>query len=78
MICFSSSNASLERAFNLTTFLTEQRLTTSHDTLNAILNIKINDKVFTESEKNEILVAVVKSFMEKRRKAVFQENTTVS
>ena len=58
--------------------LMDQRLTTTHDTLNAILNIKINDKVFTESEKNEILVAVVKRFMEKRRKAVFQENTTVS
>ena len=58
--------------------LTDQRLTTSHDTFNVILNIKTNDKVFTESEKNEILVAVVKSFMEKCRKAVFQENTTVS
>ena len=68
MMCFSSSNSSVERAFNLLTMLlTDQRLTTSHNTLNAILNIKINDKVFTESEKNEILVAAVKSFMEKRR-----------
>ena len=58
--------------------LTDQRLTTSHRTLNAILNIKINDKVFTESEKNKIIVAAVKSFMEKRREAVFEENTTVT
>ena len=57
--------------------LTDQRLTTSHNTLNAILNIKINDKVLTESKKNEILVAAVKSFTEKCRKAVFEENTTV-
>ena len=56
----------------------DQRLTTTHDTLNAILNIKINDKVFTESEKNEILVAVVKSFKEKHKETVFEENTTVS
>ena len=58
--------------------LTDQRITTSHGTLNAILNIKINDKVFTESEKNEILFAAVKSFMEKCKEAVFEENTTVS
>ena len=58
--------------------LTDQRLTTSHDTLNAILNIKINDKVFTESEKNEILLAAVKSFMEKCSEVVFEKNTTVS
>ena len=58
--------------------LVDQRLTISHDTLNAILNIKINDKVFTESEKNEILLAAVKSFMEKRMEVVFEENTTVS
>ena len=58
--------------------LTDQRLTTSHSTLNAILNIKINDKVFTESEKNKIIVAAVKSFMEKWREAVFEENTTVT
>ena len=69
MMCFSSSNASVERSFNLLTMLpTDQRLTTRHGTLNAILNIKINDKVFTESEKNEIVVAVVKSFMKKRRR----------
>ena len=79
MMYFSSSNASVERAFNLlTVLLMDQRLTTSHDTLNPILNIKINDKVFTESEKNEILVADVKRFMEKCREAVFEENTTVS
>ena len=58
--------------------LTDQKLTTSHDTLNVILNIKINDKVFSESEENEILIAAVKSFMEKCREAAFEENTTVS
>ena len=60
MMCFSSSSASVERAFNLLTMpLTDQA--TSHDTLSAILSIKINDKVFTESEKNEIVVAAVKA-----------------
>ena len=76
MMCFSGSNASVERAFNLLTMLlTDQRLTNSHEILIAILNIKINNKVFTE---NEILVAAVKSFTEKHREAVFEENTTVS
>ena len=76
MMCFSGSNASVERAFNLLTMLlTDQRLTNSHEILIAILNIKINNKVFTE---NEILVAAVKSFMEKHREAVFEENKTVS
>ena len=75
IMCFSSSNSSVGKAFNLLTMLlTDQRLTNRHDTLNAILNIKINDKVFTESEKNEILVAVVKSFMEEHKKAVFEAN----
>ena len=75
IMCFSSSNSSVGKAFNLLTMLlTDQRLTNRHDTINVILNIKINDKVFTESEKNEILVAVVKSFMEKRKKAVFEAN----
>ena len=41
----------------------DQRLTTSLDTLNGISNVQINEKVFTESEKNEILVAAVKCFM---------------
>ena len=35
-------------------------------------------KTFTETEKNEILVAAVKSIMKKRRETVFVENTTVS
>ena len=79
MMCFSISDALVERVFNLLTMiLTDQRLTTSHDTINTILNIKINDKILTESEKNEILVAAVKSFMEKRWEAVFEENTTLS
>ena len=79
MMYFSGSNASVERAFNLLTMLlTDKRLTNSHNILIAILNIKINNKVFTENEKNEILVAAVKSFMEKHREAVFEENTTVS
>ena len=51
---------------------------TSHDTLNEILNIKINDKVFTNIENNEILVAAVKSIVEKCRETVFEENITVS
>ena len=72
-MCFSSSNSSVERASNLLTMLlTDQRLTTSHDTLNTVLNIKIDNKIFTESEKNKILVAAVKSFMEKLREAVLR------
>ena len=35
-------------------------------------------KYLLESEKNEILVAAAKSFLETRREAVFEENTTVS
>ena len=52
MMCFSSSNDQYKELYLLTMVLMDQRLTTTHDTLNAILNIKINDKVFTESEKN--------------------------
>ena len=79
MMCFSSSNSSPERTFNLLTMvLIDQRLTTSHHTQCNFKYIKINDNLFTESEKNEILVAAVKSFMEKCREAVFEENTIVS
>ena len=46
MMWFSSSDDSVERAFNLLTMLLMDQ---SHNTLNAILNIKINDEVFTES-----------------------------
>ena len=35
-------------------------------------------KYLLESEKNEILVAAAKSFLETQREAVFEENTTVS
>ena len=35
-------------------------------------------KYLLESEKNEILGSAIKSFMEKCREAVFEENTTVS
>ena len=58
--------------------LMDQRLTTSHNILSAILNIKINDEVFIESEKNEILVAAVESFIEKNKETVSDESTTVS
>ena len=75
MMCLSCSNSSVERAFNLLTMLlSDQRLNTSHDTINAILNININDKVFSEGEKNEILKEAVESFMEKRRTAVFEDS----
>ena len=41
MMCFSSSNSSVERPFNLLTMLLmDQRLTTCHNMLSAILNIK--------------------------------------
>ena len=52
IMCFSSSNSSVGKAFNLLTMLlTDQRLTNRHDTLNAILNIKINDKVLLKMKR---------------------------
>ena len=78
MICFSSSNSSVERAFNLLTMLLmNQRLTSSQNTLYVIFNIKINGKVFTEREKNEIVATALNCFLEKRKDAVFEENTPV-
>ena len=78
MICFSSSNSSVERAFNLLTMLLmNQRLTSSQNTLYVIFNIKINGKVFTEREKNEIVATALNCFLEKCKDAVFEENTPV-
>ena len=34
--------------------------------------------IYTESEKNKILIAAVKSFVEKHREAVFEEDITIS
>ena len=70
-ICFSigSSNAATERAFNLLTLLLSDRKTKMQDQTTPMLStICINENLWDEGEKSEIINAAVNIHLEKRWK----------
>ena len=75
-ICFSirSSNAATERAFNLLTLLLSDRKTKMQDQTTPMLStICINENLWDEGEKSEIINAAVNIHLEKRWKKMDQE-----
>ena len=64
MICLSSSNSSVERAFSiLTMMLSDRRLKTSHEVLQMRLTIHINDRNWSQQEREAILQRALKIYM---------------
>ena len=72
VLCLGVSNSIVESGFShLTHMLTDRRLSLKHKTMENLLLIKINDFVWSEGEKDEILEKALDTYMTgKRRKRV--------
>ena len=69
LITIAGSNSAVERAFSvLTLLLNDRRLCMTHETMENLMIVKGNDKVWTEKEKKDILARSVDIYLEKRRK----------
>ena len=63
VVSLSASNSTVEKAFNLSKLrLLDKRLSLKHETIKNLIKIKLSDKIWTEKEKNIILV-----YLSKRR-----------
>ena len=79
VFCLSGSNSSVERAFSiLTSMLTDRRLKSSHNLLEMRLCVKINDKNWSEKEKEEILERALEIYMNKRRKLRLDDSASAN
>ena len=68
IMCLSGSNSTVERAFSLLTLLlSDRRLRLKHKTLEEIMIIKINNKIWTKAERNEIIESALNKYLSKRR-----------
>lgn len=69
VISISGSNSTVERAFStLRLMLSDKRLPLSHDQMERLLCIYVNDRNWTASEREEIINRSIEIYMEKRRK----------
>lgn len=81
ILCLSGSNSAVERAFSvLTMMLSDRRLKTSHKLMNMRLTIKINDKNWSEIEREEIIKRALDIYMSKksRKRKVAPEISSTS
>ena len=70
----SGSNSSAERAFSiLTCLLSDRRLKMKHQTIEDLLLIKCNNKIWDEKEKEEIIARATSIYLSKRRTTVVSE-----
>ena len=68
ILVLSPSNSSVERCFSvLTSLLTDRRLAMSHATIEMIIRIHGNNRVWTDNEREEILERAVDIHLKKRR-----------
>lgn len=76
VMCIGVSNSVVESGFSfLTSMLTDRRLSLSHQTMENLLIIKINDFVWTNEEKDELIEVALKNYMtSKRRKRKLETN----
>lgn len=69
IVTLSGSNSSVERSFSvLTSVLTDRRLKMSHATLEMLIRIYSNDKVWSEIEREEIISRATDIHLDKRRR----------
>ena len=68
VMVLSASNSTVERAFSiLTAMLSDKRLLLKHTSLQDLMIIKINDKIWSVAEREEILESALNTYMSKRR-----------
>ena len=69
IISLSGSNSSVERAFStLSNILSDKRMSSKHATLENLLLVKLNDKVWNDVEREEIIESALAIYLKKRRK----------
>lgn len=79
ILSIGGSNSSVERAFSLlTSILSNRRLKLRHKTIEDLMIIKLNDKIWSPSERNEILENALKIYLRKRRKRLVDGETSAS
>ena len=68
IICMSGSNSTVERSFSmLRNMLRDKRLSMHHNTMHMLLQIKLNNKLWSSKEREDILLAALSIFEKKRR-----------
>ena len=73
----SGSNSATERSFYILTMLhTDCRTKFTHDTIRMLLSIKINDHLWSEQERDNIISEVVDLYMSAPRKKQFDTPET--
>jgi transcriptional antiterminator len=69
LLCLGMSNSTVESGFShLTAMLRDNRLSLKHRTMENLLIIKINDLVWNNEEREDILESALNHFLQKRRK----------
>jgi hypothetical protein len=68
VLCIGATNGLVEAGFShLTAMLSDRRLSTSHNTMENLLLIKINDFSWTDQDREEIIDSAHENYMKKRR-----------
>ena len=69
VMCLSGSNSTVERAFSLLTLmLTDRRLSLAHNTIENILIINANDKLWTPLERESIIKSAAEKYENAKRR----------
>ena len=73
IMCISGSNSSVERAFStLTMILSDRRLSLKHDGIEDIAIICVNDHLWSQRDREEIIESAYNIYKEKRRKVALE------
>ena len=74
ILCLSGSNSTVERAFSvLTLFMSDRRLRMKHNLVEQLLLIKVNDKIWTQEEHEDIIQLAAQKYLEKRQTKTFTQ-----
>ena len=74
LISLSRSNSTVERGFSvLTNVISDRWLSMKHRRMESVLMISVNDKNWSQRERDDILERAVDIYLEKRRKTKMSE-----
>jgi len=81
LLCIGVSNCQVERGFSiLTNMLSDRRLLTNHETMEALLLIKGHNAIWTEQEREELIQSAVEIYIStaSRRKVKLEESGSIN
>ena len=69
IMCMSGSNSTVERAFSLLSLLlSDRQLSLAHTTIEDLLVIDINDKLWTTQERENIILSAAEKYQAAKRR----------